>query len=137
MQLEITDRPREEDEAFVVAQTREYNSAFTENDVRSLCIFVRDESGSIVGGLTAKTYWRYLDIAFLWVGEKHRNHDLGSKLMDAAEMEARARGCENALLDTFSFQALEFYKKRGYTEFGRLNGFGGKHDRHYLFKRLI
>jgi ribosomal protein S18 acetylase RimI-like enzyme len=136
MQIETTDRPREEDEAFVIAQTREYNSAFTENDVRRLCVFVRNESGSIVGGLTAKTYWRYLDIGFLWVSAKHRGQDLGSKLMDAAESEARARGCERALLDTLSFQALEFYKKRGYTEFGRLNGFSGKYDRHYLFKQL-
>jgi ribosomal protein S18 acetylase RimI-like enzyme len=136
MQFEITDRPREEDEAFIIAQTREYNSAFTEKDVRSLCVFVRDESGSIVGGLTGKTHWRYLDIAFLWVSATHRGQDLGSKLVDAAEKEARARGCERALLNTFSFQALEFYKKRGYTEFGRLDGFSGKHARHYLFKQL-
>jgi ribosomal protein S18 acetylase RimI-like enzyme len=136
MQIEITDRPREEDEAFVIAQTREYNSAFTENDVRRLCVFVRDESGSIVGGLTARTYWRYLDIAFLWVSSEHRGQDWGSKLMDAAEKEARARGCERAFLDTLSFQALEFYTKCGYAEFGRLNGFSGKHDRHYLYKRL-
>jgi ribosomal protein S18 acetylase RimI-like enzyme len=136
MRIEVTDRPREDDEAFVIAQTREYNAAFTENDVRSLCAFVRDESGNIIGGLTAKTYWRYLDIAFLWVSEKHRGQDLGTKLMDAAEDEARARGCERVLLDTLSFQALGFYKKLGYAEFGHLEGFSGKHKRHYLYKRI-
>ena len=136
MRFEVTDHPREEDEAFVIAQTRAYNAAFTENDVKSLCVFVRDESGSIVGGLTARTYWRYLDIAFLWVSEKNRGQDLGSKLMDAAENEARARGCERVLVDTLSFQALGFYRKLGYAEFGRLSGFSGKHDRHYLYKRL-
>jgi ribosomal protein S18 acetylase RimI-like enzyme len=62
--------------------------------------------------------------------------DLGSKLMDAAEKEARARGCERVMLDTLSFQALGFYKKLRYAEFGRLIGFSGKHDRHYLYKRL-
>jgi GNAT superfamily N-acetyltransferase len=56
--------------------------------------------------------------------------------MDAAEKEARARGCERVFLDTLSFQALEFYTKRGYAEFGRLSGFSGKHDRHYLYKHL-
>jgi ribosomal protein S18 acetylase RimI-like enzyme len=136
MRIEVTDHPREEDEAFVIAQTRAYNAAFTENDVKSLCVFVRDDSGAIVGGLTARTYWRYLDIAFLWVSEKNRGQDLGSKLMDAAENEARARGCERVLVDTLSFQALAFYKKLGYAEFGRLGGFSGKHDRHYLHKRL-
>jgi ribosomal protein S18 acetylase RimI-like enzyme len=136
MRFDVTNHPREEDEAFVIAQTRAYNEAFAENDVERLCVFVRDESGSIVGGLTARTYWRYLDIAFLWVSEKVRGQDLGSGLMHAAENEARARGCEHVLVDTLSFQALGFYKKLGYAEFGRLSGFSGKHDRHYLYKRL-
>jgi GNAT superfamily N-acetyltransferase len=56
--------------------------------------------------------------------------------MDAAEDEARARGCERVLLDTLSFQALGFYKKLGYAEFGHLEGFSGKHKRHYLYKRI-
>jgi GrpB-like predicted nucleotidyltransferase (UPF0157 family) len=77
-----------------------------------------------------------LDIAFLWVEEKHRGRGLATQLMAAAEAEARKRGCERALLDTLSFQALGFYRKRGYTEFGRIPGFSGKHDRHYLYKVL-
>jgi len=86
--------------------------------------------------LTARTYWRYLDIAFLWVSEKYRGRDFGTQLMDTAEDEARARGCERVFLDTLSFQALGFYQRRGYVEFGRLEGFSGKHDRHYLCKSL-
>ena len=100
MRLEVTDAPREEDEAFVIAQTRSYNAAVTEDDVRSLCVFTRDDTGTIIGGLTGKTYWRYLDIAFLWVEEKHRGRGLATQLMAAAEAEARRRGCERALLDT-------------------------------------
>jgi GrpB-like predicted nucleotidyltransferase (UPF0157 family)/ribosomal protein S18 acetylase RimI-like enzyme len=136
MQLEVTDAPREEDEAFIIAQTRRCNAAFTEDDVRSLCVFTRDDTGTIIGGLTGKTYWRYLDIAFLWVEEKHRGRGLATQLMAAAEAESRRRGCDHALLDTLSFQALGFYRKLGYTEFGRLSGFSGKHDRHYLYKVL-
>lgn len=136
MRLEVTDSPKEEEEAFVIAQTRSYNAAFTENDVRSLCVFARDDTGTIIGGLTGKTYWRYLDIAFLWVEEKYRGRGLATTLIAAAEAEARRRGCERALLDTLSFQALGFYRKLGYIEFGRISGFGGKHDRHYLHKML-
>lgn len=50
--------------------------------------------------------------------------------------EARRRGCEHALLDTLSFQALGFYTKLGYREFGRLTGFSGGHERYYLTKAL-
>jgi ribosomal protein S18 acetylase RimI-like enzyme len=136
MRMEVTDTPRKEDEAFVIAQVRKYNSAFAENDHKSLCVFVRDEAGNIVGGLTGRTYWRYLDIAFLWVDEKYRGAGYAKKLMKAAEAEARRRGCERAFLDTLGFQALGFYLKLGYSEFGRLPGFSGKYDRHYLHKRL-
>jgi ribosomal protein S18 acetylase RimI-like enzyme len=137
MRMEVTDTPSETDEAFVIAQTRTFNAAFADRDHRSLCVFARDDSDAIIGGLTGRTYWRYLDIAFLWVDEKDRGRGLATKLMGAAEMEARKRGCERVLLDTLSFQALGFYQKLGYTEFGRISGFSGKHDRHYLYKSLV
>lgn len=136
MELEITSTPRVEDEEFVIAKTREYNRNFAENDLKSLCVFVRDDAGEIVGGLTGRTYWQYLDIAYLWVAERHRSRGYATKIMDAAESEALRRGCRRAFLDTLSFQALGFYQKRGYAEFGRLSGFSGKHERHYLWKRL-
>jgi ribosomal protein S18 acetylase RimI-like enzyme len=136
MKIEVTDAPGKEDEAFVIAQTRRYNRAFADNDHKSLCVFARDEMSSIIGGLTGRTYWQYLEISFLWVDEKFRGQGYATKLINAAEAEARARGCERVFLDTLSFQALGFYLKLGYIEFGRLPGFSGKYDRHFLHKRL-
>jgi GNAT superfamily N-acetyltransferase len=86
--------------------------------------------------LTAKTYWEYLEIRFLWVDEGHRTNGLASKLMAKAEREAASRGCKHTYLDTLGFQAPDFYKKLGYEEFGRLSGFSGQHDRHFLRKTL-
>jgi ribosomal protein S18 acetylase RimI-like enzyme len=136
MDVEVTDTPNESDEAFVVTQTHAFNAAFTQKDVRRLCVFARDTDGSIIGGLTGKTYWHYLEVSFLWVSEQHRHAGYASKILQAAESEARRRGCKHALLDTYSFQALGFYRKQGYEEFGRLSGFSGEHDRHYLHKVL-
>jgi ribosomal protein S18 acetylase RimI-like enzyme len=134
MKMEVTDSPRERDEAFVIAQTRAYNATFAENDARPLCVFARDDNGAIIGGLTGRTYWRYLEIAFLWVDESYRGRGLATNLMGAAENEARNRKCERVFLDTLSFQALGFYQKLGYAEFGRLSGFSGEHDRYWLHK---
>lgn len=136
MRIEVTDTPREDDEAFVIAKTREYNAAFTNEDVESLCVFIRDESGDIIGGLTGKTYWGYLDIAYLWVHAKYRGRGHATRLKAAAESEACGRGCDNALVDTYSFQGLGFYQELGYVEFRRLAGFSGAHGRHYLHKRI-
>jgi ribosomal protein S18 acetylase RimI-like enzyme len=136
MIFEVTDTPEPEDEVFVANQTHAYNATFIAKDVRRLCVFARTEDGTIIGGLTGKTYWLYLEVAFLWVSELHRHAGHGSKLMLAAEAEARQRGCKHALLDTYSFQALGFYQKLGYREFGRLADFGGKHERYYMHKEI-
>lgn len=136
MKLDVTESPRKEDEAYVIEQLRAFNEAFTKKDLRNLCVFARDVDEGIIGGLTGKTYWNYLEISFLWVHEAHRGQGYATRLMESAEAEARARGCENVLVDTFSFQALGFYRKLGYREIGRLEGYSGIHIRHYLHKRL-
>ncbi|HZZ93997.1 MAG TPA: GNAT family N-acetyltransferase [Usitatibacter sp.] len=132
----MTDSAPAADEEFVVAQTRAYNRRFTPRDVRSLCVFARADDGAIIGGLTGKTYWNYLEVSFLWVSDEHRKSGYATRLMAAAEAEAVRRGCRHALVDTFSFQAPGFYRRLGYRDFGRLAGFCGEHERHYLHKAL-
>ena len=136
MKIEVTDVRNELDDAFVASQLGAYNAAFTVKDFKLLRVFARDADGSVVGGLLADTYWQYLEVHKLWVSEAHRKAGHASRLLNAAETEARRRGCKHAFLDTFSFQARGFYQKLGYSEFGRLEEFSGEHDRHYLHKRL-
>jgi GNAT superfamily N-acetyltransferase len=136
MKIEVTDVRNELDDAFVASQLGAYNAAFAVKDFKLLRVFARDADGSVIGGLLADTYWQYLEVHKLWVSEAHRKAGHASRLLNAAETEARRRGCKHAFLDTFSFQALGFYQKLGYSEFGRLEEFSGEHDRHYLHKRL-
>ena len=97
---------------------------------------IRDRNRQVVGGLFAWTYWNWLEVKYLWVKEELRGKGYGSKLVFAAEKEAIQRGCESAFLDTFSFQALNFYKKLGYSIFGILEDFLGQHQRYFLKKSL-
>ena len=136
MNLEITNYPVASDDEFVASKLREYNLQFVEKDVNPLSAYFRDSEGDIVAGLTGKTYWNWLHIDYLWVNESERKNQLGSKLIAAAEEEAIKRGCTGSSLDTFSFQALRFYQKLGYSVFGELNGYSGKHHRYYLEKQL-
>ncbi|MGJ8678596.1 MAG: GNAT family N-acetyltransferase [Akkermansiaceae bacterium] len=136
MSLEVTSDSNPEDEAWVVKGTRAFNLQQMPKDVKPLCIFDRLNSGEIVAGLIGKTYWNSLDIAFLWVADSYRNQGRATAIMHAAENEAGIRRCKFVLLDTYSFQALEFYEKLGFREFGTLDHFTGEHTRHYLTKRL-
>ena len=90
----------------------------------------------LIGGLVAETFMRWLSIDGLWVDEAHRGHGRATALLEEAEQEARRRGATDCVLDTFSFQAPGFYRKRGYVEFGRLEDFPAGHHRHYMTKRL-
>ncbi|MDA8876043.1 hypothetical protein N9H94_01285 [Akkermansiaceae bacterium] len=72
MNLEITSKPSKKDQATVIEGTRNHNQLHPPSDYAPLCIFDRLESGEIITGLTAKTYWNYLDIAYLWVAEPYR-----------------------------------------------------------------
>jgi GNAT superfamily N-acetyltransferase len=92
--------------------------------------------GAIVGGLAADTYLQWMFIALFWIDEKFRGRGFGSKIIRAAEKEARKRGVKHVYVDTFSFQAPGFYKKLGYREYGRLNGFPAGHHRSWLTKAL-
>ncbi|MBL4706624.1 MAG: GNAT family N-acetyltransferase [Flavobacteriales bacterium] len=136
MSIEITSKPNLEDDEFIIAKTREYNSQFIENRYEPLSIYFRDSKKELIGGLTGKTFWDWLHVEYLWVSEKYRKSGVGSKILLAAEEEAKERSCIGSTLDTFSFQALGFYKKLGYSIVGTLPEYRGGHKRYYLKKRL-
>lgn len=65
-------------------------------------------------------FWHHVHIDILWVDENFRENGYGSKLVKKVEDLAVEKGCRFIYLDTFSFQAPEFYKKNGYEVFGML-----------------
>jgi GNAT superfamily N-acetyltransferase len=104
-------------------------------DGRELAIFVRDGE-EITAGIAGWTWGGCLYIESLWVEESLRGGGIGSRLLGAAETEAAARGCFQALLETHSFQAPDFYARRGYEPIGMAVDYPKGHAQHYLRKRL-
>ena len=98
--------------------------------------FLKNVRGEWLGGLTGYVWGGWLHVNFLWVTEALRGHRLGSRLMDAAEAFAAEHGCTGVTLETFSFQAPEFYRKRGYEVFGTLEDYPPGHTKLFLRKRL-
>jgi GNAT superfamily N-acetyltransferase len=127
-----------EDERYVFDQLTRYNDLKTgiDGNYQPLNLFVRDSEGKIVAGLLGNTYWGWLYVSILWVSEALRGQGYGRKLLRQAEQTALERGAHHAHLDTMSFQALPFYLKEGYTEYGRLDDMPLGHSRYFLQKRL-
>jgi GNAT superfamily N-acetyltransferase len=114
-----------------------YNTEHAGDDkYRHLCFALHGPDQEIVGGVIGATYWSWLYIDLLWVKEELRGRGYGHRLLILAEQEARQRGARNAYLDTFSFQAPEFYKNHGYRVFGELQEFPTGHQRYFLTREL-
>lgn len=107
-----------------------------DNNFQRLCFVLRTPDQDIVGGVLGETYWDWLYIDLLWVKDELRGRGYGRRLMTAAEDEARQRGAKNAYLDTFSFQAPDFYRHHGYQVFGELQDYPPGHQRYFLRKQL-
>ena len=123
--------------ATVDAGLDEHNAASASlEDVRPLHVIATDEHGKVCGGAIGRTWGQCCELLQLWVAAAHRSQKVGTRLMDAYEREAAARGCRLVYLDSFSFQAPEFYVQRGYVEALRTAGFPGGIAKITLHKRL-
>lgn len=107
-----------------------------EERAKPVCFLLYGPDREILGGVIGETHWDWLYINLLYVNEDLRGMGYGHRLLELAENEAQKRGVKNAYLDTFSFQAPEFYTKYGYRVFGELNDFPTGHRRCYLTKKL-
>ena len=135
--LRVEDEPLPTDIAALGDQLYRYNAAVTGcDDGRWLTILVRDEAGAVVAGLHGWTWSETGFVQTLWVREDLRAHGLGGRLLAAAEDEATRRGCCEMQLDTHSYQAPAFYRRRGYEVIGELPGWPAGTTRIFLRKAL-
>ncbi|MFE2293352.1 GNAT family N-acetyltransferase [Streptomyces sp. NPDC059452] len=100
-------------------------------------VWALDEDGAVAGGLTGRTWAYWLHVDLLWVDARHRGSGLGTRLLAEAERVARTeRACTRSRLETWDFQAPEFYRKQGYEEIGRVEDYPPGVTEFILTKRL-
>lgn len=105
-------------------------------EFRRVRILVHDTAGVVKAGLLGNQAWGWLHVDTLWVEESLRGKGWGSRILAQAETEAIEAGCTRALLDTFEFQAPDFYEKLGYTKYAVLDDYPPGYKRYYLRKEL-
>ena len=129
---------RESQKAQEIAnQIRAYNrSKREEAESEPLNLYLEDEMGNLMAGLVAETFGNWLEIEYLFVKEELRKQGIGSKLLQQAENEAKNRSCHFAFVNTYQFQAPDFYLSHGYKEVFTLEDYPYTGQRYYYQKDL-
>ncbi|ORO45175.1 N-acetyltransferase [Streptococcus oralis] len=121
----------------IANQIRDYNrSKREEAESESLNLYVEDEKGNLMAGLVAETFGNWLEIEYLFVREELRGQGIGSKLLQRAENEAKNRNCRFSFVNTYQFQAPDFYKRHAYKEVFILHDYPYTGQRYYYQKDL-
>lgn len=140
MNLHITKELHEHDKNYVNNQLYEYNLKHFPIDLRGryreVNLFLRDENGKVRGGILGEICWNWLEIHTFMIDEDIRKLGYGTKLLFEIEQIALNNNCDFIKVDTLSFQALDFYKKHGYEQFGILDNVGRDYQHYYLKKDL-
>ena len=115
----------------------EHNRAATGHaDGRGLGFEVLDDDGRQVGAIAGHTWGGVAEISQLWVEPGFRGRGLGLALLDAAIAEARVRGCRQAFVMSYDFQAPGLYERRGFERLAEIGDWPLGHTHVLLRLRL-
>ena len=126
------------DEEFYKIIDEEFNKYALKNNIECNYTpfnFIAKENDKIVGILAGHTYYQEVYVENLIVLEQYRNKRIGKSLIEEVESYYKDKGFENINLNTYAFQAPEFYKKCGFkVEFVRENKENPKLNKYFLVK---
>ena len=86
-------------------------------------IFVRDDEGRIVAGISGMTWGGWCELHAMWVDEPLRGRGIARRLLAGAESVARRRGCALVQFLAYDLLAAGLYQRLGYQEVGAIEGF--------------
>lgn len=137
MKIEFKENPTVHDIEFISESLFEYNCEKVGiNDYKSIVFLLKSDMDEVCGGIIGWSRWGWAHIDNLWIKETHRGNGFGIKLLNMFELVAEERGCKMIDLDTFNFQAPEFYLKNGYKQLFVLTGIANNTTKHFFNKVL-
>lgn len=72
------------------------------------------DNDKLIGGAVGYIAWKWYFLDELWIEEVYRKNGIGTKLINKIEKCAKENNLLGVRMETWSFQAREFYEKMGY-----------------------
>lgn len=116
---DVVNRPIEE---VIGGGLNSYNDEITGYaDRQPLAVLVKDPvTGDVLGGAIGRSSLGLLFLDLFHLPKALRGSGIGTSVLRAFEEEGKRRGCVAGVLYTISFQAPEFYERRGWRRFGEI-----------------
>jgi len=140
MKIETSSVITENHDEIITGFLNQYNqerAVSFEDEINEDVEIVIYDDGKVVGGIIGRSLWGTLEIKRLAVHPDYRHKGIGSKLISAAETEAKRRKCNYLSLNTFSYQAPEFYERLGFIKIGTEQDFPRGFSRYFYQKKII
>jgi len=131
----VDNNPRSEDDAIINDGVVAFNNKFITEKLVHFSIFAK-HNNLVVGGTSVCESNEALYIDALWCNEDFRKQGLGAKIIDMIYRIAVDKRLSKIFVDTFDFQAPEFYQKQGFHTIGILPKFVLGHDKIFMRKDI-
>jgi GNAT superfamily N-acetyltransferase len=125
----------EEKANYIHRRLQEYNSRYI-TDCEDLSYCIENENGECIAGIVASRDMDCITVDYLFVDDSYRKNGYGSKLLIHLEEQAIRLHVKRIILNTFGFQALDFYEKQGYQLFGKIEPCFNDYGQYFFKKEL-
>lgn len=132
----IDQNPKPEDDKVLREGIVNFNKEVIKEKASHFNVFAKANSQIIGGALV----WEHSDafyIDVLWLNESYRKKGIGTKIISMIETMALDKGILKIFVDTYEFQAQEFYQKHGFNSIGIIPEYLLGYDRVFLRKDIL
>jgi GNAT superfamily N-acetyltransferase len=103
-------------------ETSPFHAIKRSNGTQAVTLLAK-RNDQAIGGITGDAYCGWLHIEWFFAVKEERGSGLGTTFFHRLETWAREAGIDRIRVETFSFQALLFYERKGFIEVGRIEDY--------------
>lgn len=129
----IENNPDAPDDKIIRDGIVDFNGHIINEKATHFSVFAKDGT-QIIGGALIWEHSDALYIDVLWCNEKYRKQGIGTKIITMIDGVAKNKGLPKIFVDTYAFQAQDFYKKHGFYCIGIVPEYMLGHDRIFMRK---